>query len=268
MRAGAVIAALAVLALAGCNKPPATVDDAALDQIAQAVETELNEPGAAVAQLLKGFDKPSPIGLDDMTISLDSQALPLDWWLVRRGLVDQVQPSPADHPVFVLNAAGRALIAAPPAWFTADADKATNVDCLSAAATQALGCEVDLPVTVDFSPAGKALATQATIPPLKIHALVVPTGDGWEVRDLRNEGPALHEVALTALLGPDAARKAARSAALTALGVGPGAPVVAAVPSAAEPASAPLPPATVEPVAPVEPTLGDLPYAPRPGLRR
>lgn len=266
MRAGALAAALAVLSLTACNKPPASIDEAALDQIAEAVEAELNAPGAAIAQMLKGFDSPSPIGLDAMAVSLDQQVVPLDWWLVRHGLVEQVQPSPADHPVFVLNAAGRAIIAAPPAWFTAQADPATAVDCQSAAATQALGCEVDLPVRPDFTAAGRALSAQGSLPLLNIHALVVPTGEGWEVRELRSEGPGLQDVALTALLGPESARKATRAAALAALGLGPETratppPVADAAPSA--PLAVPI-----EPVAPVEPELGEPPYAPRPGLRR
>jgi hypothetical protein len=262
---GAGLALLAALALAGCNKAKTdTVDDAALDAIGEAVETGLNEPGQAIWQLLKTLDRPSPIGFETMSLNLDQRLIPVDWWLWRHGYVQEIVPPPAPgRPTFLVTETARQQIAAAPTWFEADAGEPSEVDCQSPAALEALGCEVEVTVTPTLTAAGRGAASVTTLPPIKVHALVAPAADGWEVRELRADGPALHDVALNAILGNEQSRQAARQVAMNELDITRTSSLATAA-MAAEAAALPPPP----PIEPVAPELGDTPYAPRPGLGR
>jgi hypothetical protein len=253
---------LAGLALAGCNKAKTdTVDDAALDAIGEAVETSLNEPGQAIWQLLKTLDRPSPIGVEAMSLSLDQRLVPVDWWLWRHGYVQTIEPPAAPgRPTFLVTQAAREQIGAAPNWFEAQVGEPSVVDCQSPTALEALGCEVEVMVTPTLTASGRAAASVTLLPPIKVHALVAPAAEGWEVRDLRADGPTLHDVALNAILGNDAARQAARHVAMNELDVRRTANLAPVV--GAEAAVPPISPA----IEPVTPELGeDLTYSPRRG---
>jgi hypothetical protein len=264
-RLGLVLLAAALLA--GCNKKGGdTIDDAALDAIGEAVETSLNEPGQAIWQLLKTFDRPSPIGFEAMELSLDQRLIPVDWWLWRHGLVQTIEPPPAPgRPTFLVTQAAREQIAAAPALFEAGAGEPSNVDCQSPAALEALGCEVEVTVTASVTPAGRTLASVAILPPIKVHALVAPAAEGWEVRELRADGASLHDVALNAILGNEQARQAARQGAMNELDIRQ---TISAATALADGSTgeALLPP--LAPIEPVAPELSGTPYAPRPGVGR
>jgi hypothetical protein len=264
-RLGLVLIAGALLA--ACNKNPAdTVDDAALDAIGEAVETGLNEPGQAVLALLKTLDRPSPIGFETMALTLDQRFIPIDWWLWRRGYVQAIEPPPAPgRPTFLVTPLAREQYAAAPNWFEVEVGEPSAVDCQSPAALEALGCEVDVTATPTLTPTGRALASVTVLAPIKIHALVAPAAEGWEVREVRAEGAALHDVALNAILGNEMARQAARQAAMNDLDIRQTASFASPLSgggSAADPSTPLAPIPQVEPVAPV---IGDTPYAP---LRR
>jgi hypothetical protein len=265
-RIALALAAAAIL-LGACNKKASdTVDEAALEAISEAVATELNEPGQAIFALLKTLDRPSPVGFDAMALSLDQRLIPVDWWLWRRGYVQTIEPPPAPgRPTFLVTPLARDQYAAAPDWFEAEAGEPTSVDCGSPAALEALGCEVDLTVTPTFTATGRTAAGVSVLAPIKVHALVAPAAEGWEVRELRADGPALHDVALNAILGTEPARQSARQGAMSELDIRQSAAGFSAAAAAGETASQDLSPAQVDPVAPV---LGEAPYAPRPGLGR
>lgn len=264
MRAGGAIAiSLTLLAsLAACNSPPADrIDEAGADAIAQAAEAALNGPAAAVQQLLKSLDGPSPVGLDDLQASLDQRPVPLDWWLWRQGYVQALDPEPAGPPVFVLTDKAHQAAAAPAAWFEVDVGEPSRVDCQSPAAAEVLGCEVEVEVTPVLLPAIRPLAAGPPPVAIKAHVLMSPTPEGWQVHDLRTDGAALDVVALNAVLGPEPLRQASRADALRQWSVRQALAAQAAGPSAGAAEAAP-PVSAADPVAPVDPVIGPSPIAP------
>lgn len=263
--AAATILALAVMGLTGCNRSQAdSVDDAALDAIDAAVADELNAAPAAIVQLVKTLDKPTPIGLDALQVSLDQKAVPVDWWLLQHGLITPILPSPG-RPTFLVSPSGSQLAAQAPVWFSAAAAPATRVDCHSPNVQAAGGCEVEVSVQVQATEAGAAvMGAGAALDPIKVQAIVAQASDGWQVRELHTQGMDLNDFALTALLGKDAARAAARQQMLANLNLGLAPAAADGVPSAFSEAGvatpAPPPPADVVPVPPI---VGDSPYAAR-----
>lgn len=262
---GRVLAAVILAAgLAACApKAPATLDEIALDALADAVEAELNAPAQAIVDLLKANDRPTPIGLDALVIVQDQRAVPVDWWLWRRGLIQNLAPQPGGLPTFLLTEAGRAQTTNKPVWFEAQVQDPSRVDCESPAALEALGCEVELTVEPALTPDGRPFAAQTQLAEIHVLALLAPTEGGWEVRDIRTEGLALNEVALSALLGSEPARQAARQQALEQLNVT--ARMAAMLdPAQADPAASQTyaPPPPIEDIAPVAPVIGDSPLAP------
>jgi hypothetical protein len=260
-------AILAALALSGCNKPPAnTVDDAALDQIGAAVETALNEPPAAIVGLIKAAN--GPIALDSLAVTFDQRATPVDWWLLRRGYVMTAPSQPGGRPTFLLTDKGRQQRGVDAPWFTTAVGEPKTVDCQSPAALEALGCEVEVEVTPALTEAGKAVATQTSLAPINVHALVAPNDNGWEVRQLTTDGGALHDLALNIILGPQQARDEARKTTLADLTlrqeIAVGGDPIAAAAAAAEIYTPPVstPPPDIAPLAPVQSNLPK-----RPGLR-
>lgn len=260
-------AALAALALAACHKPPAnTVDDVALDQIGAAVETAMNEPGTAIVGLLKTAN--GPIAMDSLQVTLDQRATPVDWWMWRKGYVTPLDAQPGGRSTFLLTDKGRQQQGSDQPWFSATVGDPSNIDCQTPAALEALGCEVEVEVTPAVTEAGKSAVVQTALSPIKIHALVAPNDNGWEVRQLATDGASLHDLALNAILGPEAARQDARRHTLEDLNLRQqvavsGDPIAAAA-AAAEVYTPPTvtPPPDIAPLAPLQSSLPK-----RPGLR-
>ncbi len=268
--AGALVT-IAVLALGGCNKPQAdSVDDTALEAINEAVAAELNAAPQAITQLIKSLDKPTPIGLDSLQISLDQKAVPVDWWMLQHGVVQMILPPPTPgRSTFLVTPGGSQMAAQAPVWFSAAAGAPSRVDCHSSNVQAAGGCEVEVAVVAQATESGAGMmAPGATLDPIKVQAIVAQGADGWEVRELHAEGAGLHDLALNALLGKEAQRNAARQQVLANLSLGQATPVPeGAIPmGAADLQSATPPPPDLAPVTPV---VGESPYAPRrpPGAR-
>jgi hypothetical protein len=257
----------AAAALTGCNRATGdAVDDAALEAIDAAVAADLNAVPAAIVQLMKSLDRPTPIALDSFQIALDQTSTPIDFWLVRRQLVVPIVPPPAPgRPTFLISGTGSQLASQSPAWFTAAAGQPSRVDCHSANVQAAGGCEVDVTVSVQLTEAGAAAAGSPVMEPVKVHAIVARDGDGWQVRDLRTEGGGLHQYAFTTLLGAEKTRAAERQRVLTELDLKSGmanADALAASTFGAPPIGPDIGAAPLE-TPPVPPVIGESPYAPR-----
>ena len=264
----ALVALVLSCILTGCNKAaPDSVDEAALIAINDAVAAELNAAPAAIVQTLKALDKPTPIALDAMQITLDQKPVPIDWWLVQHGYVEPIVPPPSpDRPTFLVSTAGRTLAAQVPNWFTAAAATPDQVDCHGVDATTAGGCLVQLTVAAQLDE-GAPRGAGAAIGPIKIDAVLIREGDDWRVGDLRPQSGNLRDIALDALLGKAQARGLARQQALANLNLAQGGPAPAS--SATALADAPEAPPPPTDLAPVTPVVGDNPYAARriPGAR-
>jgi hypothetical protein len=262
--------ALAVCGLAACNKAqPDSVDDTALEAIGAAASAELNTAPKAIVDLLKVLDRPTPIGLDALQVSLDQKATPVDWWLLQHHLIIPITPPPTPGtPTFLVSHDGAQLAAQAPVWFNAIAATPSRVDCHSTNVQAAGGCEVELTLTTQATEAGAAVIGPAAagLDPIKVQAIVAQNADGWQVRDLRAEGSTLQDFALNALLGKEAARAAARQQVLASLnqGLAQSAAQDASVAGAANAVAGP-PPDTMT----VSPVIGDSSYAARhiPGIR-
>ena len=265
----ALVALALTAVLTACNKAaPDSVDDTALIAINDAVAAELNAAPAAIVQTLKALDKPTPIALDAMQITLDQKPVPIDWWLVQHGYVEPIVPPPSpDRPTFLVSTAGRTLAAQVPNWFTAAAATPDQVDCHGVDATTAGGCLVQLTVAAQLDE-GAPRGAGAAIDPIKIDAVLMREGDNWRVGDLRLQSGNLHDIALDALLGKAQVRGVARQQALANLNLATpmSAPDTRATAVAASAPDVPLPPTDLSPVTPV---IGDNPYAARriPGAR-
>lgn len=264
-----IVAGLVALSLAGCNRVAGdSVDDEALQAIGDAVAVSLNEPGAAIVQLLKSVNRPSPIAAETLQITLDQKPVPLDWWLVGKGLVQPISPPPApDRMTFLIAPTAEALIAQGGTWFTAGAGTPSHVDCHSPDATALGGCVVDVEVTPSTTEAGAAFAGSNALPTIRVHAIVASLGEGWQVREIRTEGGSLQEFALKALIGDEQARAAARQQMFGGVAI---AGALTAPPASdlsglgGGPSLSPLPPPID--TAPVAPVIGDSAYAPKRGL--
>jgi hypothetical protein len=256
----AAVCLLALALLTDCNRKTAdALDDEALQAINLQVAQALNEPGASILQLIKALDKPTPIGLEAMQVTLDQQATPVDVWLYGHGFVTLIQPQ-ADpgHPTFLIAPTGRQLAQGSPDWFTA-AGAPGEVDCSSTAAQEAQGCLVEVSVTPGHTEAGAPVIGQAPLPTLKVHAVVAQSGEGWQVKDLRADNGTLHDYVFRVLMGDEKTREAARTAMMTNLTMREGMASDIQVPSAFAAG-----PASDLDAAPVHPELGDNPLAPPP----
>jgi len=217
MRALVILALGLGLILAGCQKAAEDeIDQEALDQIALTVEGELNAPPIAIVALLRTAGEQSQVGSDALSIGFDGQNQLIDWWLYRRGYVQMDGQLSVGRPAMGLTAKARAEVAAgEPAWFQAEVGDPERVDCSTPDAVSIAGCEVELPVTPTLTDAGKSAMGDITLPPFKLLALVAPSDEGgWTVTDYRTDGLSIVDIALTAILGPEDGRIAARQAAM------------------------------------------------------
>ena len=215
----AVISAAAVgLAAAGCQKKVENeVDQEALDQIAETVEAELNAPATAIVTLLSKAAEASQVGGDALVIGFDNKTIPVDWWLYRHGYVQMYGLMSVGRPALGVTQRARDEVAkGEPQWFSAEVGEPTRVDCATPDAVAGAGCEVEIPVTASLTDAGRAAIGEATLAPFNVIALVAPKEDGgWQVNEFRSDAADPADLGLNAILGPEAARGAARMAALS-----------------------------------------------------
>lgn len=248
------------LVVAGCQKPAANeVDQEALDQIALAVEDELNAPAAAIVTVMRNAGEQSQVGGDSLVIGFDGKTLPVDWWLYRHGYVQMYGLMSVGRPALGVTQKARDEVAKGEAdWFDAEVGEPERVDCATPDAVAVAGCEVELPVTPTLTDAGRAALGEAKLAPFILIALVAPNEDGgWQVNDMRVEGAQPADVALNAILGPENGRDGARAAVMAEMN-----DRVALTPEAQRqirPEAYVGPPPPIEPVAPTEPVIGGRP---------
>ena len=208
-----VVAAL----LTACErKADDEIDQEALDEIALAIEAELNGPPQAMVALLRSASEAAQVGGDALVVGFDGVNHPVDWWLYRHGYVQLQGLLSVGRPAFGLTQKGRDEMArGDPVWFSAEVGEPSRVDCATPDAVAVAGCEVELPVTPALTDAGRAALGEAQLQPFNLLAIVSQGEEGtWVVNDYRGEGLPPADVALAAILGPEEGRIAARAAAL------------------------------------------------------
>lgn len=203
--------------LGACQRAqPAEVDEEALQAVEMAIEEELNAPGYAILALLRGAAQEAQVGWDALVISPYGEPEPVNWWLQRRGYLELSGAQFATRAAFTLTKPAQDMIAAPDQpWFEVAASGDPAIDCETAAAMAAGGCEVEFEVTPELSAAGRAAIGSPVNPlqPMTVSAVVSLGPEDWEVSNLAVEGATLTDVALSAILGtPDQRQAAARAA--------------------------------------------------------
>lgn len=206
--------------LTACDRgPPDEVDAEAIAAIETAVEDQLNAPAYAIMGVLRTAAQEAQVGWDTLSITPQEEPEPLGWWLQRRGLIEFSGAQFATRAAFILSRSAQELVAQPDQpWFEAAASSEPEIDCETAAAMEARGCEVTFEVTPELTPAGRAAVGSPAAPlgPIKITAVVTLGAEDWEVPSLTAEQGALSDLALASMLGtPDqrlAAAKVAQSA--------------------------------------------------------
>lgn len=249
--------------MASCNrKSEDTLDDAALEAVGVQATAQLNEPGAAMIGLIKSLDKPTPIGPESLMLVLDQKSTQVDWWFYGHNLIELIEPvQDPNRPTFLTAPVVRTTPSSD--WFEAGAGTPENVDCQSASALQAQGCEADVTLTLSLTPAGQTMLGAIPLQPVKLHVLVAHAGEAWEVKSLQGEGGlSVHDLALNILLGPEPQRAVQRQAMLDNLSSRSQLGATTPNPDAfSVGGDATLVPLDTSPVAPV---VGDNPLAPPP----
>lgn len=220
MKRAALILGLGLLA--ACNRGgEAELDPAAIDAVALEAEYEMNEAPYAIYQALSIANEQPQVGWETLTINLDTAPEPVNWWFQDKRWIELAGAQFAGRPVVVVSPAGeQALQNAEESWFVVGIAEGAEpeVNCESAAALTALGCEVLITLQPALTDLGRSILGPREFPPVQTLAMVSPGFDTeFQVSSLAPEGQPFWQRGLEAALGPQEVRAAAARAATEAM---------------------------------------------------